>query len=373
MARAYRLIVGQAETGLRLDRFLVSHLPQTLSRSAVQRAIDQGAVHVDGQSAKAHRRLKAGQRVEASLEQLGQPSRGIDLEPQPIPLDIVFEDHQLLVVNKPHGLVVHPAPGHWSGTLVNAVLWHLNQVQGSRFKVQGTGLEPRTSNLERILPRAGIVHRLDKDTSGLLVIAKTELALRLLSRQLKARLMSRRYVALVQGHLPYNEGTIQAAIGRHAKDRKLMAIRHLGGREAVTHYRVIRRLSAKGQEGARCEERGVRCEAEKPSVRSFSSHLSPHTPHLEYTVVDVSLETGRTHQIRVHFAHLGHPVLGDATYSRHAAVYWARLGIERQLLHAYAIRFTHPTTNQAIELRASLPSDMHPWIPEDLRLAYKSA
>ena len=339
MARTYRFLVGQVEDTARLDRFLVSHLPQTFSRAAIQRAIEQGVVTVDGQPVKSHRRLKPGQAVEARFAELAQPSRGALVRPEPIPLDVVFEDDQLLVINKPPGLVSHPAPGHWTGTLVNAVLWHLSQAASSKPQAAGTEVQLAACSLQPGLPRAGLVHRLDKDTSGLLVVAKTDLALRLLARQLKSRTMSRRYLALVDGHPPFDEGTLDAAIGRHSKDRKLMTVRHLGGRPAVTHYRVLQRLSVKKQ----------------------TEHLS-----IKYTVVEVTLETGRTHQIRVHFAHFGYPILGDPVYSRHSAAYWARLGIPRQLLHACAIRFTHPTTHHPVEFQASLPADFAAWIPASL-------
>ena len=173
---------------------------------------------------------------------------------------------------------------------------------------------------------------LDKDTSGLLVVAKTELALRDLGKQLRARTMSRRYIALVEGHVPQDEGTIDVGVGRHMTHRKEMAVWYLGGRQAVTHYRVLQRFGARGM------------------------------PPLQYTLLELQLETGRTHQIRVHVAHLGHPVLGDLVYSRHPAPFWEALGIQRQLLHAYAIRFLHPSTRNPVELRIDLPEDMMRWI-----------
>ena len=318
MARSYEFRIGAADAGARLDRFLVQYLPQTLSRVAIQRAIAASAVLVDGKPAKANRRVKADQLVVANFDELPAPAGDIPLEPEAIPIEVVYEDDQMLVVNKPAGLVTHPAPGHWTGTLVNAVLWHLRQHHEG----------------DAHLPRAGIVHRLDKDTSGLLVIAKTELALRQLGRQLKGRTMSRTYLALAQGHLPFDEGKIEAAIGRHATDRKVMAIRHLGGRHAVTHYRVLGRYK--------------------------------RASGLAYSVVELSLETGRTHQIRVHLAHLGYPVLGDLVYSRQGVGFWQPLGITRQLLHAYALRLIHPTTEQLLTLRSSIPADLKAWIPDEV-------
>ena len=312
---------------MRLDRYLTSHLPQSLSRVAVQRAIAAGEVTVGGSVAKSHRLVRSGETVVAKLDQLPQPSAGAAIRPEPIPLEIVYEDDQLLVVNKPPGLVTHPAPGHWSGTLVNALLWHFQNADCG-LAIADWFRNPKSEIRNPQLPRAGIVHRLDKDTSGLLVVAKTDVALRVLARQLKHRTMSRRYVAVVDGHVPYNEGTVKAAIGRHHKDRKLMAVRYLGGRQAVTHYRVLKRFG----EGA-----------------------------FPYTLLEVTLETGRTHQIRVHMAHLGHPVLGDPVYSRHPAGYWRGLGITRQLLHAYAVRFLHPTTNQPVHCQITVPEDMSRW------------
>ncbi|MBI3319306.1 MAG: hypothetical protein HYZ89_01790, partial [Candidatus Omnitrophica bacterium] len=192
------------------------------------------------------------------------------------------------------------------------------------------------------------------DTSGLLVVAKTEQALHALAKQLKARTMSRRYLALVEGHVPLDEGTINASLGRHLRDRKLMTVRYLGGRHAVTHYRVVKRLLV---EGSRFKVEG--------------EALEPRTLNLEpkaflYTLLEVSLETGRTHQVRVHLAHLGHPVLGDAVYSRQPASAWSARDISRQLLHAYAIRFAHPATTEPITVATHVPLDMARWIPPDI-------
>ncbi len=349
MARVYEFTVGPHEVGLRLDQYLLRHLPQTLSRVAIQRVIRAGLVTADGMAAKAHRRIRAGERVVARLEQLPTPSTAATCLPEPIPLDVVYEDDQLLVVNKPAGLVTHPAPGHWSGTLVNAALWHLRS--GARHQTSDIGL-----------PRAGIVHRLDKDTSGLLLIAKTDVALRTLAKQLKARTVTRRYLALVEGHMAFDEGTINAAIGRHPRDRKVMAVRHLGGRHAVTHYRVLKRMG------------GDRSGMESQKIHTHEGREAPLSPSLPcpatlpfpYTALEVWLETGRTHQIRVHLAHQGHPVLGDAVYSRHPASFWSALGISRQLLHASSLRFVHPTTQHAVELHAEIPPDLGQWLGEGL-------
>ena len=360
MARTYQFVVGPHEARLRLDRYLLQHLPPRLSRTALQRAIREGAVTVQGAAAKTHRLLQRGEVVVARLEQLPAPSSDAFLIPEAIPLEIVYEDAHVLVVNKPPGLVTHPAPGHWTGTLVNAILWHLQQqTQDSRLKTQVTQddlLGSRVSGLGSALPRAGIVHRLDKDTSGLLVVAKTEIALRELAAQLKTRTMGRRYLALVERHVAFDEGTIDASIGRHLKDRKLMTVRHLGGRSAVSHYRVLKRI---GTQDPRLKTHATKDNVLESRVSNLESDIFP------YTVLEVSLETGRTHQVRVHLAHLGHAVLGDAVYSRHAASEWSRRGIHRQLLHAYQMRFLHPATRTPMTLTAAVPEDMARWMPPD--------
>jgi len=291
-----------------------------MSRAIIQHGIRAGAVTVNARAVKPHHRLRRGEVVQARCD---VPARSSDatLTPQAIPLEVIYEDEALLVVNKPAGLVTHPAPGHWDGTLVNAILWHLH-------------LEPRTVSREHAVPRAGIVHRLDKDTSGLLLVAKTAPAHTALSRQLKARTIQRRYLALVEGHVPLDAGTVAVPLGRHLAHRKQMTVRHLGGRHAVTHYRVLHRLR------------------------------SSQPPGLRYTVLEITLETGRTHQIRVHMAHLGYPVLGDATYGRRSAGYWVEQGIARQLLHAYAIRLTHPVTRAPMALTIDAPADIRRWLPQ---------
>ena len=226
--RTYGFMIGPAEAGLRLDHYLVRRLPATMSRNMIQRGVAEGRVQVNDRPAKAHAKLHLGDVISAVFPELGSQGGSVNLTPQEIPIEIVYEDEWLLVVNKPAGLVTHPAPGHWDGTLVNALVWHLNQKGEAK------------------LARAGIVHRLDKDTCGLLLVAKTEESHIALSRQLKARTIHRRYLALVEGHVALDRGTLDAPIGRHAKHRKMMSVRHLGGRSAVTHYQVIKRLG-KGQ------------------------------------------------------------------------------------------------------------------------------
>lgn len=349
--RGYTFVVGAAEAGTRLDQYLSRHLPSSLSRAMIQRAIETGRVALKDRPAKAGARVRRGDVVAARFDELPPAPRTLAMTPQHIPLDIAYEDDEVLVVNKPAGLVTHPAPGHWDGTLVNALLWHL---QSARQLVSSSARQPSTADEliadEPLLERAGIVHRLDKETSGLLLVAKTERAHASLSKQMKARTISRRYLAVVEGHLPLDEGTIHAAIGRHLRHRKEMTVRHLGGREAVTHYRVLSRGATERLEtGDRGQETGM--------GDSLSLVSCLPSQRLRYTVVEVSLQTGRTHQIRVHLSHLGHPVLGDTTYGKRPASFWHALGIPRQLLHAYRLQFTHPASGKPITLTAPLPED----------------
>jgi 23S rRNA pseudouridine1911/1915/1917 synthase len=354
VARTYRFVIGASEAGARLDHYLVRRLPAALSRALVQRVIRAGGVTIGGRPVKTHRRLHAGDVISATFAQVPAPPSDRPDAPQPIPLDVIHEDEHVLVVNKPAGLVTHPAPGHWDGTLVNAILWHLQHARGSgEFRIADFGLRIGTGRTQSTirnskstigLPRAGLVHRLDKDTSGLLLVAKTAAAHTLLARQLAARVMRRRYLAVVEGWPAQREGTVRAAIGRHHTHRKEMAVRHLGGRSAVTHYRVV-----------------------------AQRHLPPDPARapagLRYAVLEVSLETGRTHQIRVHLAHLGHPVLGDVTYGKRPRAFWTACGVGRQLLHAYRLQFVHPATKRLVSLTAPVPADLRPWVPEAAHLA----
>ena len=280
------------DRGRRLDVVVAERLPE-LSRSRIARLTVEGHVRVDGLARKPSYHLEAGQTVWVDVP----PPVPAALAPEAIPLDVVYEDAALLVVNKPAGLTVHPGPGHASGTLVNAVLARVGDLRGV-----GGELRP------------GIVHRLDKDTSGLLVIAKSDAAHRSLSLQLKARTMSRTYLALVRGRLAPDAGTIQAAVGRHPVHRTRQAVTERG-RPAVTHYRVLERYA-------------------------------------DATLVECRLETGRTHQIRVHLAHLGYPLLGDPVYGR------ARGELRRQALHAARLELTHPDTGTRLVCVAPLPGDL---------------
>ena len=279
--------------GERLDAFLARSLPD-LTRSAAQRLLEEGAVTLGGKPAKKNTKTALGDIVEVALPD-PQP---VEVVPQNIPLDIVYEDGDVIVVNKPVGLVVHPAPGHPDGTLVNALLYHC-----------GTSLSGINGEL-----RPGIVHRIDRDTSGLIIAAKNDHAHLALSAQLQDHTLARVYEAVVVGGLREDSGTVDAPIGRHPVDRKKMAVEPRNGRAAVTHWRVLNRYPG-------------------------------------YTHVECRLETGRTHQIRVHMASIGHPLLGDTVYGSKKP--WP--GLAGQCLHARRLRFLHPATGAPVELECPLP------------------
>ncbi len=290
-----RFVVEQADEGMRLDLFLARREPAH-SRSYWQKCCRQGNVVIDGKvRLKPGLALRAGQVVEVQLPS----TRSMVAEPEDMALNILYEDSELLVIDKPKGMVVHPAAGHRSGTLVNALLYHCPDLP-----VSGGQLRP------------GLVHRLDKDTSGLLVVAKSETALGHLSRQLKSRIMKREYLAVVHGRPPRSAGRIDLPLGRDRTDRKRIAVREDGGgRRAVTHYKILR------------------------------------TPG-KFALLSLRLETGRTHQIRVHLAHLHCPVVGDPVYGPAKSPY-REMG---QLLHARTLGFFHPLSKQYMEFSAE-PGD----------------
>ncbi len=285
--------VGEDGAGMRLDKFLAEQ-DGCLTRSAIVRLIEEQRVTVNGKVPSKNSRLKAADTVVLSVPEPILP----EARPENIPLDIVYEDSDLLVVNKPRGMVVHPAAGNPDGTLVNALLYHC-----------GDSL----SGINGVL-RPGIVHRIDKDTSGLLIVAKNDFAHQHLAEQIKAHSFTRKYQAVVCGRLKDDSGTINAPIGRHPIERKKMAVTLKNSREAITHYRVLERFR-------------------------------------DYTHVELTLETGRTHQIRVHMASLGHPVAGDPVYG--GKKYLVSLG--GQCLHAYYIAFVHPRTGETLTFSAPLP------------------
>jgi 23S rRNA pseudouridine1911/1915/1917 synthase len=283
-SRALRLTIPASMAGLRLDQALARMLPEE-SRTRLARLIEQGHVRVDGAPAEPKRKMRSGEAVDIVLAPRIEASA---FAPEEIALDIVHEDEDVIVVNKPAGLVVHPGSGNWAGTMLNALLHH----------APGSGE----------LARAGIVHRLDKDTSGLLVVARNEVAQASLVRQLQARTVKRTYLALVRGVVK-GPGSVDAPIGRHPKQRTRMAV-VAGGKPAITHYRV---------------------------KKAFPAH----------TLLECDLETGRTHQIRVHLASIGHPIEGDAVYAGRGP----RL-IARQALHAWKLAFAHPRSGTAMRFEA---------------------
>ena len=288
------LQAAETDAGTRLDAWLAANLKAT-TRSGAVKLIEGGSVTVEGKLPSKKDKLRGGETVEVTLPEAEE----VDLLPQDIPLDIVYEDADVIVVNKPKGLVVHPAPGHPDGTLVNALLHHCGD------SLSGIGGEKRP----------GIVHRIDRDTSGLMIAAKNDAAHVSLSAQLQDHTLSRVYRCIVTGNLRADSGTVDAPIGRHPVDRKKMAV-VAGGRRAVTHWRVLERFQG-------------------------------------YTYVECRLETGRTHQIRVHMAHTGHPILGDTVYGNKKAV----PGLQGQCLHAVGLRFIHPRTGEPVELSCPLTEE----------------
>ena len=285
--------VSPENNGERIDK-LIAILDESITRSSVQKLIEEENVTVNGKIPSKNLKLKTGDEIVISIPDPVLP----EALPENIPLDIVYEDSDLLVVNKPKGMVVHPATENYSGTLVNALLYHC-----------GDSL----SGINGVL-RPGIVHRIDKDTSGLLIVAKNDFSHRLLAEQIKVHSFTRKYQAVVYGNLKDDEGTINAPIGRHPTDRKKMAVTEKNSRNAITHYKVLGRYNG-------------------------------------FTHVELTLETGRTHQIRVHMAYTGHPVAGDAVYGSKKVI----TKLCGQCLHAYFISFKHPRTNETITLSAPLP------------------
>lgn len=298
------LVVTAGEMPKRLDVFLANREP-FLSRAALQRLIHEGKIRINGLPAKPSQKIRPSDRITLEVPR----PEPLDLQPEPIPLDILYEDASLVVLNKPAGLVVHPAPGHWSGTLVNALLYHFESPEGALSSIGGK-------------ERPGLVHRLDKETSGVMVIAKTDQAHRSLANQFKQHTITRAYEAFVWGSMKKSEGVIELAIGRDTKERKKFSARTTRAKPSVTEYRVIGRLGGVG------------------------------------TWVRLFPRTGRTHQIRVHLASIHHPVLGDPTYGGRKVKELEGVAIPRVMLHAGTLGFAHPTTGKRVEFTAPLPLDM---------------
>lgn len=277
----------------RIDK-CVSLVADSLSRAFIQKLIKEGNVLVNGAPVKGSYRVKAEDEVAFSLPEAVEP----DILPENIPLDILYEDRDVIVVNKPKGMVVHPAAGHYSGTLVNALMYHCGG---------------ELSGINGVL-RPGIVHRIDRDTTGSVIACKNDKAHNSIAAQLKEHSITRRYLAVCHGVLKEETGTIDRPIGRHRTDRKKMAVNEVNGKRAVTHYRVLKRFE-------------------------------------KYTYIECELETGRTHQIRVHMASIGHPLLGDTVYSNQKSPY----RLEGQTLHAAVLGFLHPESGEYLEIEAPLP------------------
>ncbi|WP_342689636.1 RluA family pseudouridine synthase [Bacillus pumilus] len=292
------IAVSEEQTSERLDKFLSTTEPEW-SRTQVQQWVKDGLIEVNGKQVKANYKVQAGDQIKVEIPD----PEVLDVEAEPMDLDIYYEDADVLVVNKPRGMVVHPAPGHVSGTLVNGLMAHCTDLSG----ING-------------VMRPGIVHRIDKDTSGLLMVAKNDMAHESLVNQLVAKTVTRKYTAVVHGIIQHDTGTIDAPIGRDKKDRQSMTVTKESAKQAVTHFDVIERFQ-------------------------------------DFTVVECRLETGRTHQIRVHMKYIGYPLAGDPKYGPRKTV-----DFNGQLLHAGVLGFDHPRTGEYIEFTAPIPADMQAFI-----------
>lgn len=285
----------------RLDKYVTEAMEEEVSRSQIQLWIEQGHVTVNGRNAKANYKLAEGETVEVRVP----APETVDILPEDIPLDVVYEDSDVIVVNKPRGMVVHPAVGHSSGTLVNALMFHCKDLSGINGEL-----------------RPGIVHRIDKDTSGLLMAAKNDKAHASLAAQLKEHSVSRIYTALAHGNIAHDHGTVDANLARDPHDRKMYTVVSSGGKHAITHFNVVERFG-------------------------------------DYTLLELKLETGRTHQIRAHMKFIDHPLVGDPMYGRSSRSVGGRsLKMQGQALHAASLGFTHPTTGERLEFSAPIPADL---------------
>ena len=326
----YEFIVIIEDSGKRIDNVSLRHLVclnpgLEISRTIVQDMIDKAEILLNGRKVKVSHKVKDGDKIEIDLEKLEKESlQEHDKKiprPEKLPLNIIYEDKDILVIDKPAGMVVHPACGNYSGTLVNALLNYkgfLTEFNKPLRSPNGEMTPFGERRDERRIMRPGIVHRLDKDTSGIMLVAKTGVALRKLSSQLKNRTIAKKYIAVVKGIIDLDQGIIDLPINHDKKNRMRMVVDRDLGKEAVTHYKVISRNKEKN-----------------------------------FTVLEVTPKTGRTHQIRIHFAHIGHPILGDTVYNGPVVQ-----GLSRQALHAKSIKFTHPAKNKEVEFSAQIPSDI---------------
>jgi len=318
----HRIKVAKGQEMLRIDKFLSASIANS-TRTKIQQACDLGLVHVNGQPVKSNYKVKPLDEVTVMLT---SPRREIEVLPENIPIDITYEDDYLCVVNKKPGMVVHPAYGNYTGTLVNALAWHFDNLPKTRTRL----------NNDLYLDRPGLVHRIDKNTSGIIIIAKTELAMTRLAKDFYDRTMDRKYMALCWGDLKEDTGTIRGNVGRDIRDRKIMAVYPEGseqGKHAVTHYKVLERFGY-------------------------------------ITLVECKLETGRTHQIRVHFKSIGHPLFNDAEYGGNAILKGQNTSkyrqfiencfelLPRQALHAKTLGITHPITGEKLFFDSEVPADM---------------
>lgn len=295
MTEEFKAEYTPGEEILRIDRFLGNRLEQ-VSRSYLQKLVKDGAVLVNGKPVKSSYKVENGDRIRLEIPDAVEP----EIEAEPMALDILYEDSDIILINKPKGMVVHPAAGHYSGTLVNGLMAHCkNELSG----ING-------------VMRPGIVHRIDMDTTGVLIVCKNDKAHNAIAEQLKVHSITRKYYAIVHGVLKADTGTVNAPIGRHPVDRKKMSINEKNGKEAVTHYRVLQRFR-------------------------------------RFTFVECQLETGRTHQIRVHMASIGHPLLGDQVYGPAKMPF---SGLQGQTLHAGVLGIIHPSTGEYMEFTAPLPA-----------------
>lgn len=287
-------IIVEEGVGIRIDRYL-SDQCEGLSRSYLQKLLKDGGVSVNGKMVKSNYKTAAGDKISLDIPDAVEP----EIEAEPMDLDILYEDSDIVLVNKPKGMVVHPAAGHYSGTLVNGLMYHCRE---------------DLSGINGVM-RPGIVHRIDMDTTGVLIVCKNDKAHNCIAEQLKVHSITRKYYAIVHGVLKDETGTIHAPIGRHPVDRKKMSINEKNGKDAVTHYRVLKRFR-------------------------------------RFTYVECQLETGRTHQIRVHMASIGHPLLGDQVYGPAKCPF---SGLQGQTLHAGVLGIIHPSANEYMEFQAPLP------------------